>query len=62
MGQVLTTLLQPDVGVPADLATSGRGLLSSIAESLELCIMDINWEIRDSCVELIGCLAHEQSK
>ena len=64
IGQVLATLLQPDVGVAADLATgsSGCGLLSSIAESLQLCSMDINWEIRDSCIELIGSLANEQSK
>ena len=61
LGEVLTTLLQPDVGVAGDLSTNGRGLLSSIAESLQLCSMDVNWEVRDSCVELIGSLAHEQS-
>lgn len=63
IGQVLTTLLQPDVGVASDLATNnGCGLLSNIAESLQLCSMDINWEVRDSSIELIGSLANEQSK
>ena len=45
-----------------DLTTSGCGLLSSIAESLQLCSMDINWEVRDSCIELIGSMAYDQSK
>ncbi|XP_065896369.1 uncharacterized protein [Dysidea avara] len=58
IGQVLTTLLQTKVGV----ADSGSrcGLLSRIAESLQLCTMDVNWEIRDSYMELIGFMATEQ--
>ena len=63
IGQILTTLLQSaDVGVAAELAADGCGLLSSIGESLQLCSMDVNWEIRDTCIELIGSMAHEQSK
>ena len=62
IGQILTTLLQLDVDVSDDLATSGCGLLSRIAESLQLCSLDINWEVRDSCIELIGRMAHNPSK
>lgn len=32
-------------------------LLSTIAESLQLCAMDVNWEIRDSYMELIDFMA-----
>ena len=34
--------------------------MSRIAESLQLCAMDVNWEIRDSYMELIGSLATKQ--
>lgn len=37
-------------------------LLSKIAESLQLCAMDVNWEIRDSCIELIDFMATKQGK
>ena len=63
IGQVLTIIFQSDVGVADDIESSTCDLLlSSIAESLQLCCMDVNWEVRDSCMELIGSMAHDQSK
>ena len=51
------------MGVADDIGSSTCDLLlSSIAESLQLCSMDVNWEVRDSCMELIGSMAHDQSK
>jgi len=37
-------------------------LLSKIAESLQLCAMDVNWEIRDSYMELIDFMTTKEGE